>query len=606
MNEEISMKHRKALLAAGAAVALVVSGAAALAIPASAATAGCSVAYQSLSTWQSSPTSGGFNTTLAITNLGDPIAHWTLTFTLPSGQTRTGGWNATYTGTTSVSATDVGWNGAIGTGQTNATVGLQGDWTRSTAGSAPPNPFPQPTNFALNGVACTGSVTSPSPSSSSPSANQPPTASLTSPAAGATFTAPATVNFAATASDPDGTVARVDFLSGSTVVGSDTTSPYAYAWTNVAAGSYSVSARAVDNLGATTTTTPISITVNPGNTSGPAPALHVPGNHLATSSGATYRLLGVNRASAEFACVQGKGMWDSPTPDQASVDAMKAWNIHAVRIPLNEDCWLGTFGTPSGATYQQAVKDYVNLLVANGINPIVEMHWNHGVYTGTASACADANATCQKPMPDAQYAPTFWTQLATMFKGTNAVVFDLFNEPYPDAASNWADATAAWTCLRDGGTCTGIGYQVAGMQTLVNAVRATGATNVIMVAGLTWTNDLTQWLTYKPSDPAGNLMASWHTYNFNACVTVACWDSQIGTVAAQVPVTAGEIGQNSCAHDYIDQVMAWADAHGVGYLAWTWNPWGCSQGNVLITDYAGTATSTYGEGFKAHLLTQNP
>ena len=42
------------------------------------------------------------------------------------------------------------------------------------------------------------------------------------------------------------------------------------------------------------------------------------------------------------------------------------------------------------------------------------------------------------------------------------------------------------------------------------------------------------------------------------------------------------------------------------YLAWTWNPWGCSQGNVLINDYSGTPTATFGEGFKAHLLTQNP
>jgi hypothetical protein len=334
----------------------------------------------------------------------------------------------------------------------------------------------------------------------------------------------------------------------------------------------------------------------------------VSANHLVTASGATYRLLGVNRASAEFACVQGKGMWDSATPDQASVDAMKTWNIHAVRIPLNEDCWLGTFGTPSGATYQQAVKDYVTLLVSNGINPIVEMHWNHGAYTGPASACSDVNATCQKPMPDAQFAPMFWTQVATAFKGNNAVVFDLFNEPYPDAANNFADATAAWTCLRDGGTCAGIGYQVAGMQSLLNAVRATGATNVVMSAGLTWTNDLTQWLTFKPTDATGNLMAAWHTYNFNACVTVSCWDSQIGAVAKQVPVVAGEIGQNTCAHDYIDQVMAWADTNGVGYLAWTWNPWGVcnSNGNVLITDYNGTPTSTYGEGFKAHLLAQNP
>ncbi|NUR72427.1 MAG: cellulase family glycosylhydrolase [Hamadaea sp.] len=576
--------------------------------PASAATTGCSVTYQNLNAWQSTPTSGGFTTTVAITNLGDPISHWTLTFTMPTGHTRTSGWNATFTGTTSVTATDAGWNGSIGTGQTNASVGLQGDWTRTTSGTTPPNPFPQPTNFALNGVACTGSTGSPSPSpstSTSSGTNQSPTVSLTSPTAGQTFTAPATVNFAATASDADGSVARVDFLNGSTVVGSDTTSPYAYTWTGVAAGTYSVSARAVDNLGATKTTTPISITVT-GTSGTAAPALHVSGNKIVTASGATYRLLGVNRSSAEFACVQGKGMWDSAQPDQASVDAMKAWNIHAVRIPLNEDCWLGTFGTPSGSTYQTAVKAYADLLVANGITPIVEMHWNHGAYTGTSSACADVNATCQKPMPDAQYAPTFWTQLATMFKGNNAVVFDLFNEPYPDAANNWSDAAAAWKCLRDGGTCTGFSYQVAGMQTLVNAVRATGATNIIMVAGLTWTNDLTQWLAYKPTDPAGNIVASWHSYNFNACVTTSCWDSQIGTVAAQVPVVAGEIGQNTCAHDYIDQVMAWADAHGVSYLAWTWNPWGCSSGNVLITDYTGTPTATFGEGFKAHLLTQNP
>ena len=71
-------------------------------------------------------------------------------------------------------------------------------------------------------------------------------------------------------------------------------------------------------------------------------------------------------------------------------------------------------------------------------------------------------------------------------------------------------------------------------------------------------------------------------------------------------MVAGEIGQNSCAHDYLDQVTSWADAHGIGYLAWTWNPWGCSGGNVLIQSYDGTPTVTYGEGYKAHLLTQNP
>jgi endoglucanase len=340
---------------------------------------------------------------------------------------------------------------------------------------------------------------------------------------------------------------------------------------------------------------------------GSAPALHVSGNHVVTAAGKTYRLLGVNRATAEFACVQGKGIWDSVTPDQASVDAMKAWNIHVVRIPINEQCWLGTNGTPSGASYQQAIKDYANLLVSNGINPVIDLHWTYGsVNLAGNGNCTDVNATCQKPMPDAQFAPQLWTGVANAFKGNNAVLFDLFNEPWADNADGYASAANEWKCWRDGGTCGGIGYQVAGMQSLVDAVRGTGATNVIMLGGLAWSNDLSQWLTYKPTDSTGNLMAAWHTYNFNSCSNTSCWDTTVAPVAAQVPVVAGEIGQNSCAHDYLDQVMSWADSHGVGYLAWTWNPWGCSGGNVLITSYDGTATSTYGEGFKAHLLTQNP
>jgi len=597
------MSHRNPILASVAIGVLVVVGVAAMAMPAAAATTGCSVAYQSLNAWESSPTSGGFGTTLAITNLGDPINHWTLAFTPPGGQTVTSGWNATFTITSTVSVTDAGWNGSIATGATNATAGMQGTWSRSSAGSAPPNPFPLPTDFTLNGVRCTGSTAG---------GNQAPTVNLTSPTAGQAFTAPATVNFVATAGDADGGVVRVDFLNGATVIGSDTSSPYTLSWANVAAGNYSVSARVVDSAGATTTSAPITISVGGGSsTGGAAPVLHVAANHLVTASGATYRLLGVNRSSGEFACIQGNGMWDGPT-DQAVIDAMKTWNVHMVRVPLNEECWLGHNAVPptgtSGAAYQQAVKDWVNLLVANGINVVLDLHWSFGQYTGPGAGCSDVNATCQKPMPDAQFAPTFWAQVATAFKGNNAVIFDLFNEPFPDAANNFSNATAAWTCLRDGGTCTGIGYQVAGMQALVNAVRATGATNVIMIGGLTWTNDLSQWLTFKPTDPTGNLMASWHSYNFNGCVTTACWDSTIGAVSRQVPVLTGEIGQNTCAHDYVDQVMAWADANGVSYAAWTWNPWGVcnSVGNVLILDWAGTPTSTFGEGFRAHLRTQRP
>jgi chitodextrinase len=330
-----------------------------------------------------------------------------------------------------------------------------------------------------------------------------------------------------------------------------------------------------------------------------APALHVSGNKLVDSGGSAYRLLGVNRSGGEFACIQGNGIWDGPM-DQKSIDAMLTWNVHTVRVPLNEECWLGTADVPAqygGTTYQQAVKDYVNLLLSNGITPIVEMHWNYGQYTGPSAGCPDVKATCQKPMPDAQYAPQFWTGVASTFKD-NRVVFDLFNEPYPERATG--SESSGWACWRDGGTCQGIGYQVAGFQSLVNAVRATGNTNVILLGGLAYSNDLTQWLQYKPSDPTGNLAAFAHLYNFNSCSNTSCFDSQLAPVAQQVPLTLSEIGENDCAHGFVDTVMNWADAHNVGYLAWTWNTWNCSTGPALITDYDGTPTA-YGAGVQAHL-----
>ena len=64
------------------------------------------------------------------------------------------------------------------------------------------------------------------------------------------------------ASDFDGTITKVEFFDGSTKLGEDTTSPYSYSWTNLAVGSYSITAKATDNDGASTTSTAASITVN--------------------------------------------------------------------------------------------------------------------------------------------------------------------------------------------------------------------------------------------------------------------------------------------------------------------------------------------------------
>jgi hypothetical protein len=330
--------------------------------------------------------------------------------------------------------------------------------------------------------------------------------------------------------------------------------------------------------------------------------LHVSGNRLVNVNGATVVLHGVDRSGTEYRCVQGKGIFDGPS-DQASISAMKSWDVNAVRVPLNEACWNGeNYVNPAyaGADYRSAIEAYVQLLNANGIIVILDLHWSDGAYSGPG--CSSSQALCPKPMPDAAGSVPFWSSVARAFKGNDAVIFDLFNEPHP--GSVLGSETASWHCWRNGrSACPGFQYQVAGLQTLVNTVRATGADNVIMLGGLFFANDLSEWLQYEPKDPDHNLAASWHSYNFNHCNNLQCWNSQVGPVIAKVPVITGEIGENDCADGYINPLMTWLDSKSTSYLAWSWNanPGGCAAGPELISDYSGTSTP-YGAGYQSHLL----
>src|SRR5688500_6589273 len=91
-----------------------------------------------------------------------------------------------------------------------------------------------------------------------------PTVSLTAPAAGALYTAPVAVVLQATASASSSgkSIMQVEFFASGIAIGTITAAPYTFSWTNVAAGSYSLTARATDNLGATATSAAITVTVN--------------------------------------------------------------------------------------------------------------------------------------------------------------------------------------------------------------------------------------------------------------------------------------------------------------------------------------------------------
>ena len=110
----------------------------------------------------------------------------------------------------------------------------------------------------------------------------PPTVTLTAPASGATYTAPATISLTATASDPDGTISKVEFYNGAVLLGTAATAPYSYSWSNVAAGTYTLTAKAYDNLNVATTSTAVSVTVSTLANVPPTVTLTAPAN------GATY------------------------------------------------------------------------------------------------------------------------------------------------------------------------------------------------------------------------------------------------------------------------------------------------------------------------------
>jgi hypothetical protein len=117
------------------------------------------------------------------------------------------------------------------------------------------------------------------------STNAPPSVSITSPVANASFTSGSTITIAATASDTDGTIAKVEFFNGSTKLGEDLSSPYSFAWSNVPAGSYSLTATATDNGGATKTSSSLNITVTQQSSGSPTITIISPADNSVFAPG---------------------------------------------------------------------------------------------------------------------------------------------------------------------------------------------------------------------------------------------------------------------------------------------------------------------------------
>jgi hypothetical protein len=376
----------------------------------------------------------------------------------------------------------------------------------------------------------------------------------------------------------------------------------------------------------------LSSTASTGGSGGPAPvasggtalSVRVQGDHFIDASSEPVQLRGVNASGLETVAVQG---WDPADPwggETPNTTAIKSWKSNTLRLPLNEASWLGytcidgkgvSRDPDPGHNYQATVEKTVADATAAGLYVILDLHW-----TAPKNFCPLA----QNPMADTDNSITFWTSIATKFKGYPNVLFELFNEPY----LYWTSGSAtAWSVLMQGGTetqyVTGNGsaytanytWQVAGMQQMLNAVRATGATNVVLIGGVSWAQDLSQWVANAPKDPLKQIAAVWHAYpdsntvgDPNAALPKFgavgyTWTQSV--ISAGYPVFITEFGDHDApgtvGAPFASNLLPWADQHGLSYTGWTWNAWQDND-DVLIKDTTGTPTDGYGVYTQAHYL----
>ena len=348
---------------------------------------------------------------------------------------------------------------------------------------------------------------------------------------------------------------------------------------------------------------------------GPAAALNigVSGNHLAKAGGhgKVLRLIGVNRSGSEYACASndgagghGFGVFQGPVSNRA-IKALKSWKVNTVALPLNEACWLGGYGGLkdqfTGDAYQSAIAGYVSRLNAHGIYVVLRLS---GAGPGdNVYGAVPGNA--EVPLADADHALDFWTSLASRFGGNHGVIFGAYDEPHG----------ISWDCVLNGCAVNADGsnhepnfgpYQAVGNQAIVDAIRATGATQPILISGPNFAGDLSQWRQFMPNDPLQSLVVNFDSFDYSG--NFGGQKPYLRNLAGDFPVLIGGFGDTDCNSSFSTKLMKFADKQGISYLAWTWNTeadyGGCA--NALLgpntSAYYSGHPSGYGTGVRTHFL----
>ena len=198
---------------------------------------------------------------------------------------------------------------------------------------------------------------------------------------------------------------------------------------------------------------------------------------------------------------------------------------------------------------------------------------------------------------------------AALYKNHPGVIFDLYNEPHNVSWDIWQKGG---TGDREGGPAATPAktYEAVGMQSLLDAVRAAGAKNVVIAGGLDWAYDMSGFLAGKQlADPRGNgVIYANHAYPFKGD-TVERWIAKMEAATKQIPVIVSEFGSDPRGagrppgEQWVRQVLQALQDHDWNWTAWDLHP---AAGPRLISDWNYTPTPTFGKWVKQELAGTSP
>jgi hypothetical protein len=313
--------------------------------------------------------------------------------------------------------------------------------------------------------------------------------------------------------------------------------------------------------------------------------LKVVGTRILNSKNQPVLLRGVNAASLEWTS-DGEGH----ILKTVNV-AIQDWHANIIRLPLSQDRWFGKAPEQKdgGVAYRALVRRVVDTCASQSCYIILDLHWSDCNEWGTNIG--------QHSMPDLN-SLAFWKDFAPVYANQPAVLYDLYNEPHDVSWEVWLKGgwiTDKPNRRRSGPPRT---YQSVGMQTLLDAVRATGARNVVIAGGLDWAYDLSGILEGRQlSDRRGHgVIYANHCYD-NKGDSVYTWIAKMEKATAKLPVIVSEFGGNSGpsrrvpADNWLLHVMQALAEH-----QWSWTAWDLHRtaAPALISDWNYTPSGRYG------------